>query len=679
MKQLEETIRNGAFLLRCQADDMPSILRQTVGFLVERGLLAVEQRDDVIEALLAREMEMPTAIGHAVAVPHAYLEGLTEPRVVFVQLEHSLNLGAPDGVPTRFLFVLLGPTGSAAEHLDALTNIARLMSDDGFRYEARQARTGDDLWGALERFRARIAVPETRPEAAVSEGLRYTGRLFGGLRADVRRRLPHYVDDFRAGLNRKCVASTLFLYFACLAPTVTFGGVMAQMTDNQIGVVEMIVAAAFCGVVYALVAGQPLNILGGTGPLLIFTAILYQFCDEQGIPFLPAYAWIGLWTAVLLLILAATDASCLMRYFTRFTDEIFAAMISIIFIYEAVKALANIFRGLDVRRHHDTALLSLLLALGTFYIAINLSRFRRSRYLFPQLREFLADFGPTIAIAAMTLVAVFLREVDIGVLPAPDHFQTSSGRPWRVDLLAVPMRTRLAAIIPAALAVVLIFLNQNIVTRLINNADNKLVKGEAYHLDLGLVGLLIGVCSLFGLPWQVAATVRSLNHLRSLATTEEVVAGHGETRERIIHVLENRITPLAIHLAIGASLLLLSYLKLIPMAVLYGLFLFMGVVSLVGNQFFERMTLWLTDPNLYPATHYIRRIPRPVLHLFTVLQLVCLVVLWIVKGSRLGILFPLFIALLVPVRLLAGRYFAPEHLEILDAAEEPAEEQTEWA
>ena len=105
----------------------------------------------------------------------------------------------------------------------------------------------------------------------------------------------------------------------------------------------------------------------------------------------------------------------------------------------------------------------------------------------------------------------------------------------------------------------------------------------------------------------------------------------------------------------------------------------MGVVSLAGNQFFERMTLWLTDSNLYPATHYVRQVPRPVIHKFTLLQFVCLVVLWIVKGSRLGILFPLFIALLVPVRLLAGRYFAAEHLEILDAEEEPAEEESDWA
>jgi len=91
-------------------------------------------------------------------------------------------------------------------------------------------------------------------------------------------------------------------------------------TGNHIGAVEMIAASAFCGVIYALFSGQPLIILGGTGPLLVFTVILYEICGDYDIPFLPTYAWVGVWTAVLLLSL--TNASNLMRYFTRFTDEI---------------------------------------------------------------------------------------------------------------------------------------------------------------------------------------------------------------------------------------------------------------------------------------------------------------------------------------------------------------------
>ncbi len=679
MKRLQDAFDSNQVVLDLDASDIVSAIRATIRFMVSEGILREQAADRVTAALLEREQEAPTAIGHAVAIPHAYLDGVDEQIVVFVRLLRPVNLGAPDGIPTRFLFFLLGPPDSAVQHLDTLANIARLMSDDVFRYRVGTARSRGDLLAALHNFEKRTSPePEVEKRPAV-DGLTYTGQLAGGLRQDVARRLPHYLSDFVDGLHAKCVGSTLFLFFACLAPAITFGGVMAVQTEGQIGAVEMIAASAFCGVIFALVSGQPLVILGGTGPLLVFTAILYRLCADLGVPFLPVYGWVGLWAAGFLVILAVTDASCLMRYFTRFTDEIFSGLISMIFIYEAVKSLVDIFQDLDVKKHHDTALLSLLLALGTFYIAMSLSRFRHSSYLRPKIREFLADFGPAIALGAMTIVAVWLHEVYLSVLPAPEAFGTTSGRPWTVGLGAAPQWVRFAAAGPALLLTVLAFLDQNITARIINSPDHRLHKGEAYHLDLAVVGVLMAFCSCFGLPWLVAATVRSLNHVRSLATVEEVVGPGGQTRDRVIYVRENRLTGLAIHLLIGLSLLLLPLLKTIPMAVLYGLFLFMGVVSITGNQFLERLSLWLRDPTLYPETHYIRRVPRRKIHAFTLLQLSCLVVLWFVKSSPLGIFFPVFIAMLVPVRLLAGRYFSTGHLAVLDAEEEPEEEETHWA
>ncbi len=684
MKLLVDALHQGAFLPSLEAPDMASIVRQGVNFAVAHGFLPPEKRTAAISALLEREREASTAIGHGVAVPHCFLEGLERTILLLVRLADPLNLGAPDGIPVRFVFILLGPPDSAAEHLEAMAGIARLMADDEFRYEAGEARTTEELLEALRRYRERLSPPVSPTTKPPTEGLKPTGRLFGGLIADIKRRLPHYLDDFRDGFHPKCLSSTLFLFFACLAPAVTFGGIMAELTENHIGAVEMLVATAFCGVVYALFSGQPLIILGGTGPLLLITAILYDLCKRYELDFFATYGWIGLWVGFFLFVMAATDASCLMRYFTRFTDEIFAGLIATIFIYKALSALATSFKDLETTQHHATAFLTLLLALGTLYIATNLSRFRRSRYLVPWMREFLADFGPTIALAAMTGVALYFSDVALKELPAPDRIEptfvppgSNESRPWLVNLSGVPGWVWIAAAGPAALAAILVFIDQNITARLVNSPDHKLTRGEAYHLDLAVVGVLIAVCSLFGLPWLVAATVRSLNHVRSLATAEEVVNPYGETSERILHVRENRVTGLGIHLLIGLSLFLLPVIKLVPMAVLYGIFLYMGIVSLGGNQFWERLNLWLMDSSLYPQTHYVRRVPRKVIHAFTLIQLICLILLWVTEFTPVAILFPLFIALLVPLRLLLDRFFAPEHLAVLDAEEAP-EEESRW-
>ena len=74
-----------------------------------------------------------------------------------------------------------------------------------------------------------------------------------------------------------------------------------------------------------------------------------------------------------------------------------------------------------------------------------------------------------------------------------------------------------------------------------------------------------------------------------------------------------------------------------------------------------------------------RRVPQSVIHIFTAFQAVCLAILWIVKASAVGILFPVFIALLVPVRMLAGKYFSDQHLQALDSQEAPEDETTHYS
>lgn len=57
-------------------------------------------------------------------------------------------------------------------------------------------------------------------------GLLRTGIIFGGLKNDLRRKVPWYWSDFKDSLNAQCIASWIFLYFACLSPIITFGGLL---------------------------------------------------------------------------------------------------------------------------------------------------------------------------------------------------------------------------------------------------------------------------------------------------------------------------------------------------------------------------------------------------------------------------------------------------------------------
>lgn len=143
---------------------------------------------------------------------------------------------------------------------------------------------------------------------------------------------------------------------------------------------------------------------------------------------------------------------------------------------------------------------------------------------------------------------------------------------------------------------------------------------------------------------------------------------------------ETRLTTLGASVLVGFSLLLLPFpLQWIPKPVLYGLFLYIALTSIDGNQLFERMALLLKDqvrprrqgvwvgdmaPDLptpgpcrpqtsYPPTHYIRRVPQRKIHYFTGLQVLQLLLLCAFGMSTLPymkMIFPLIMIAMIPIR-----------------------------
>ena len=104
----------------------------------------------------------------------------------------------------------------------------------------------------------------------------------------------------------------------------------------------------------------------------------------------------------------------------------------------------------------------------------------------------------------------------------------------------------------------------------------------------------------------------------------------------------------------GVTLTFLHYiLTYIPKAVLDGLFLYMAVTALYGNQMFERFLLFFTEQAAYPPNHYIKRVPQRKIHLFTCLQLVDLAILCVfgfVYWPYIKMIFPIVLALFLPIR-----------------------------
>jgi HCO3- transporter family len=214
-------------------------------------------------------------------------------------------------------------------------------------------------------------------------------------------------------------------------------------------------------------------------------------------------------------------------------------------------------------------------------------------------------------------------------------------------------------------------MDQNITVRLMMSKENKLKKGSGLHLDMFVVSLVTAITSVLGMPWMVAATVRSLAHMRSLRQYEISDTTDGEIKVEMTGVQEQRITGLAIHSLIGLSVIAFrDALRGIPNAVLTGLFLFLGTSSIVTTELWNRFLLFFTYPQDTPkeAAHWMREVGALRTKAFTAIQLVLLgAMLWI-KGTRLGVYFPVLIGALAPIRIALEKWnvFSQKELEALD-------------
>ncbi|XP_043216384.1 band 3 anion exchange protein-like isoform X3 [Amphibalanus amphitrite] len=725
------------------------------------------------------------------------------PVAAFVRLSEGTYLpGITEmPLPVRFIFFLVGPHDSSEDYNETGRAFATIMSTPAFHEAAYKAESRSDLMWAFKEFlddtlvlppidwtanpdvldvhmlqthsreiqerkREKLALRSRResmvpgatvgPNGVAADGadappgdgdkkpedddpLTRRGRPFAGFINDIKRRYPHYVSDFKDGLDAAVFSAAFFIYFAALAGAITFGGLMMDKTDLLVGISETLISTAMAGVIFSLFSCQPLIIVGTTGPVLLFDEALYSFANSNGLEFLPMRVWIAIWMLAISLVLVGLEGSVLVRKFTRFTTEIFSSLVSLLFIFESLAKLASVFiehplladyctdslflstlplvvnplsgehmnvstamvaaaNGNDTisanetelidasnpnatmlgdapltdpKNQPNTALLSLLLMFGTFAIAQYLRYFRNSKFLGRRVRRMLGDFGVPIAILIMVGVDMLIPMVYTQRLEVPAGLTPSNPavRDWLISPLGVHQSTSWLAIvgaIPAAgLIFIVIYMETMVCELIMAKPERNLKKGTGFHVDIVVMSVINLISALIGAPWMCAATIRSVSHAAALTVMSTTYAP-GE-KPKMVGVHEQRLSNLLVSIMMGLSVALSSVLKLIPVAVVFGVFMYMGVSSMTGVQMMERVVLFLKPVKYHPDENYVKRVKTWRMHLFTIIQFCCLGFLLGIKFTPAAIGFPFFLAMLVPLRLvLLPRLFSPIELQALD-------------
>ncbi|XP_070544540.1 solute carrier family 4 member 11-like [Ptychodera flava] len=557
--------------------------------------------------------------------------------------------------------------------------------------------------------------------------------FFMGVRGDLKRRMPHYKSDFLDGLQggkhtiRILIMTIVFLYFSCLLFTLSLGVLNDKNTYGYIGVRKALVGQVIAGLVGGIVGGQPLLVMATSAPLALFTKVIYIIAKENNWDFYQTYGTIGIFSSGFLIVFAMFDVSKLMKYSTRSVDEVFTLFVSCTLIKEAIDAVITNFNAnysclkitaghfymstnisstisiINTSQEHnilkvlnatvegampelvivnetsivsgckhgtcypENSVLFLLLMMGVPWIGITLYRFKRSPFLATLWRELLSNQALAITVIIWSFVGSYcFRDIHMNAFP----YQESN------DIFTIPKYTshgyiHLFASLGLGLSLALmVLMEHNITGSVVNSPENKLKKGTSYHWDLLLCGILNLFFSLFAMPMVHGIVPLSPMHVRSLADVEERVH-YGYVQTIIVRVRETRLTLIMAHAFIGISMLMLpSPLKYIPMAVLAGVYIFLAIQSLIGNQFFERLLLFITEQSAYPPSHYVRRVPQRKMHLFTVIELIELIMLCVFGMSPISYMktvFPFILILFIPIRqLIIPNIIEKKYLESLD-------------
>lgn len=139
MKQQMENV----FKVHVDASEADDVLRQIARSASE--VIRDRSFEEIYDSLQRREQLTSTGIGHGVALPHCFFDGLTEFVTGLITTTNAVEFAAADGTSVDLFFFIVAPSQQRSEHVALLSRISRLVRSDGVREKLRAAENEQTL------------------------------------------------------------------------------------------------------------------------------------------------------------------------------------------------------------------------------------------------------------------------------------------------------------------------------------------------------------------------------------------------------------------------------------------------------------------------------------------------------------------------------------------------------
>jgi PTS system nitrogen regulatory IIA component len=112
---------------------------------------------EIFDVILQREKLGSTGVGHGIAIPHGKLDAVGKLIGVFARLENPVDFEALDDQPVDLVFLLIAPEAAGADHLKALSRIARVLRDGDLVAKLRATDSASAIYAFLNQDQADAA------------------------------------------------------------------------------------------------------------------------------------------------------------------------------------------------------------------------------------------------------------------------------------------------------------------------------------------------------------------------------------------------------------------------------------------------------------------------------------------------------------------------------------------
>lgn len=141
-----ELISSEAILTDLDSDSKKKVIQAIAS---EASKICNLSESEIFDTLLERERLGSTAVGHGVAIPHGKVNKLDQIVGLFAKLKSPIDFDSLEEQPVDLIFVLLAPESAGADHLKALSRIARVLRDDEIATKLRESSSKNEIFKIL--------------------------------------------------------------------------------------------------------------------------------------------------------------------------------------------------------------------------------------------------------------------------------------------------------------------------------------------------------------------------------------------------------------------------------------------------------------------------------------------------------------------------------------------------